>query len=212
MWPRSDVAELLGITHPIIQAPMSGFTTPQLVAAVSNAGALGSLGSATLMADALRDQVAQIRQATNRPFNINFSVHPAPAQDADAAERMRQRIAPHFSEFGLGTVPNPSEPFLPFDQERLELIRELRPRVVSFHFGLPSSKATRRSRLPAASFSAQPRLSPKRSSSKRAAQMRSSRRGSRQEAIAALSPSLPVPEQSVHWRSCHRSSTQCAFR
>ena len=45
MWPRSDVAELLGITHPIIQAPMSGFTTPQLVAAVSNAGALGSLGS-----------------------------------------------------------------------------------------------------------------------------------------------------------------------
>ena len=142
MWPRSDVAELLGITHPIIQAPMSGFTTPQLVAAVSNAGALGSLGSATLMADALRDQVAQIRQATNRPFNINFFVHPAPAQDADAAERMRQRIAPYFSEFGLGTVPNPSEPFLPFDQERLELIRELRPRVVSFHFGLPSSKAT----------------------------------------------------------------------
>ena len=212
MWPRSDVAELLGITHPIIQAPMSGFTTPQLVAAVSNAGALGSLGSATLMADALRDQVAQIRQATNRPFNINFFVHPAPAQDADAAERMRLRIAPHFSEFGLGTVPNPSEPFLPFDQERLELIRELRPRVVSFHFGLPSSKATQEVKASGCVVLSSATTVAEAQQLKRAAQMRSSRRGSRQEAIAALSPSLPVPEQSVHWRSCHRSSTQCAFR
>ena len=154
MWPRSDVAELLGVTHPIIQAPMSGFTTPQLVAAVSNAGALGSLGSATLTADALRDQVAQIRQATNRPFNLNFFVHPAPAQDPDAAERIRQRIARYFAELGLGMVPNPSEPFLPFDQERLELIRELRPRVVSFHFGLPSSKATQEVKASGCVFSA----------------------------------------------------------
>ena len=79
MAPKRCCRTALGITHPIIQAPMSGFTTPHLVATVSNAGALGSLGSATFTVDVLRDQVTQIRQATNRPFNINFFVHPAPA-------------------------------------------------------------------------------------------------------------------------------------
>ena len=48
MWPRTDLLNLLGITHPIIQAPMSGFGGPALVAAVCNAGGLGSLGCATL--------------------------------------------------------------------------------------------------------------------------------------------------------------------
>jgi nitronate monooxygenase len=143
MWPRSDVTGLLGIAHPIIQAPMSGFTTPQLVGAVCNAGGLGSHGCATLTAETLRAQVTQIREITNGSFNINFFVHPTPAHDADAAERMRQRIAPYFSELGLGTVPNPSEPFVPFGRAQLELIRELRPRVISFHFGLPSSQVMR---------------------------------------------------------------------
>jgi nitronate monooxygenase len=141
MWPRSDVTQLLGITHPIIQAPMSGFSTPQLVAAVSNAGALGSHGAATLTPRALRDEVAQMRQGTNRPFNINFFAHPTPVRAADAAERMRRRIAPYFSELGLGTVPDAGEIFPTFGAEQLGLIGELRPRVVSFHFGLPPAAA-----------------------------------------------------------------------
>ena len=57
MWPRTDLLDLLGITHPIIQAPMSGFGGPALVAAVSNAGALGSIGCATLPAQTARDQI-----------------------------------------------------------------------------------------------------------------------------------------------------------
>jgi NAD(P)H-dependent flavin oxidoreductase YrpB (nitropropane dioxygenase family) len=48
MWPRTDFLELLGITRPIVPAPMSGFTTPGLAAAVCNAGGLGSIGYATL--------------------------------------------------------------------------------------------------------------------------------------------------------------------
>ncbi|MER9415160.1 nitronate monooxygenase [Mesorhizobium sp. M0306] len=55
MWMRTDLLELLGIEHPIIQAPMSGITTPELAAAVSNAGALGSLGCGILPAAAIRD-------------------------------------------------------------------------------------------------------------------------------------------------------------
>jgi nitronate monooxygenase len=139
IWPRTGLLELLGIAHPIIQAPMSGFTTPALAAAVCNAGGLGSIGCATLPSAAIRDQVAALCQATNRPFNLNFFVHPSPTAGAEATARAQARLAPYFAEFGLGPVPAPSEPFPRFDDDRLDLVRELQPRVVSFHFGLPSS-------------------------------------------------------------------------
>jgi nitronate monooxygenase len=137
MWPRTDLLNLLGVTHPIIQAPMSGFSSPALVAAVSNAGALGSLGCAALSAQMMRDQIEEIRRATNRPFNLNYFVHPAPHIDAHVASRVRERLAAYYDEFGLGTAPEPSDPFPRFDEERVQLLLDLRPRVVSFHFGLP---------------------------------------------------------------------------
>lgn len=141
MWPTDSIAQLLGTVHPIIQAPMSGITTPQLVAAVSNAGALGSLGCATLPIDAMREQVGKIREASNRPFSVNFFVHARPGVDRGAAEQARARLAPYYAELGLGAVPEPRELFPPFDEDRLAAILELRPRVVSFHFGLPSPAA-----------------------------------------------------------------------
>jgi nitronate monooxygenase len=141
MWPRTDFLELLGIAHPIVQAPMSGVTTPALAAAVCNVGGLGSIGCATLPTAAIREQVAAIGQATNRPFNLNFFVHAPPVPAPETTARMRARLAPYFAEFGLGPVPEPNEPFPRFDEDRLDLIRELRPRVVSFHFGLPSAAA-----------------------------------------------------------------------
>jgi len=144
MWPRTDLLELLDITHPIIQAPMSGFSSPALVAAVSNAGALGSLGCATLATQAARDQVEEIRRASNRPFNLNFFVHPAPRIDAHVAHRVRARLSTYYDEFGAGSVPEPSVPFPHFDHERLQLVLDLRPRVVSFHFGLPPADALKR--------------------------------------------------------------------
>jgi nitronate monooxygenase len=144
MWPRTDFLELLGITHPVIQAPMAGFASPALVAAVCNAGALGSIGCAGVAPATVRDQITVLRQATNRPYNLNFFVHSHPRLDTDASARMQARLAPYFDEFGLGPVPEPKEPFPPFDEERLDLVLELRPRVVSFHFGLPDADAVRR--------------------------------------------------------------------
>ena len=144
MWPRTDLLDLLGISHPIILAPMSGFTSPDLVAAVSNAGALGSLGCGTLPNHAIHDQVGAVRRATNRSFNLNFFVHPVPRIDADAARRVGTRLAGYYEEFGLGTVPEPSDPFPHFDEERLQLVLDLEPHVVSFHFGLPPADAVKR--------------------------------------------------------------------
>ncbi|MBV8506633.1 MAG: nitronate monooxygenase [Alphaproteobacteria bacterium] len=144
MWPRTDFVELLGITHPVIQAPMAGFASPALAAAVCNTGALGSIGCAGIPLATVREQITALRQATNRPYNLNFFVHSRPRLDPDGSARMRTTLASYFNEFGLGPVPEPKEPFPPFDEERLDLILELRPRVVSFHFGLPDATAVRR--------------------------------------------------------------------
>ncbi|MGC2201806.1 MAG: nitronate monooxygenase, partial [Stellaceae bacterium] len=60
MWPRTDLIELLGIAHPLVQAPMSGIAPPMLAAAVSNAGGLGSIGSAGYPLAVVREQVATL--------------------------------------------------------------------------------------------------------------------------------------------------------
>ena len=70
---RNEITERLGISHPILQAPMAGgTTTPELVAAVSNAGALGSLGAAYLTPEQLIQSIQKIRAITDRPFNVNL--------------------------------------------------------------------------------------------------------------------------------------------
>ena len=79
MWPDRRLCDLLGIEHPIIQSPMACSATPELAAAVSNAGGLGSLGCGEMSGDQLEATVERLRTLTNRPFNLNFFAHPAPA-------------------------------------------------------------------------------------------------------------------------------------
>ncbi|MFP6741105.1 MAG: nitronate monooxygenase [Alphaproteobacteria bacterium] len=141
MWPRTDLLDLLGIDNPIIQAPMAGSTTPSLAAAVSNAGGLGSIGCATIAPEKLGETADELRAATNRPFNLNFFAHEAPVPDAVRDERARQRVAGLYDEAGLGEPPaDPGEPaFGTFDEDRLAALLDIKPAVVSFHFGLPEA-------------------------------------------------------------------------
>ena len=68
---RTDLCDVLGIDVPIIQAGMSIYTSPALVAAVSGAGALGSLGAWRRPPDELADGIRQVREWTDRPFAVN---------------------------------------------------------------------------------------------------------------------------------------------
>ena len=87
---RTRLCDLLGIEYPVIQAGMSLFTSAELVAAVSNAGALGSLGCWRRPADDVANQLAKIRELTDRPFAIN---HLIPALDGLAKATAQLRAA-----------------------------------------------------------------------------------------------------------------------
>lgn len=147
MWPSPRLTDLLGIRHPIVQAPMKGTSTPGLAAAVSNAGGLGSLGIAGLDPDAIRAVTAEMRRLTDRPFNLNFFAHGAVAPDPAALDRARARLAPFYDEKGLGAPPDRLDPAAAaFGDDHLEALLADPPAVVSFHFGVPAGDAVARLR------------------------------------------------------------------
>lgn len=75
MWPSTQLTKKIGMQFPIIQAPMAGgATTPELIAAVSNSGGLGSLGAGYMTAQAIKDSIAKIRELTDRPFSVNLFI------------------------------------------------------------------------------------------------------------------------------------------
>ncbi len=140
MWRDRRLCALLGIEHPIIQAPMAGSTTPALAAAVANAGALGSIGCAEMTPEAFRTAMAATRAATNRPFNMNFFAHTPPRHNPERLARAHALLAPFYAEVGIGAPPDAGSTMLRFDDPMLEAVLETRPAVVSFHFGLPEAR------------------------------------------------------------------------
>ncbi len=138
MWPRRDLIDLLGIEHPIVQAPMGGESTPEMAVAVSNAGGLGGLGCSYMSPEELRAKAEAIRAGTNRPFNLNFFAHPEPRENAELDAQTRARVAPFYQELGLDTVPERGEASCDtFTEAKLSVLLDIRPKVTSFHFGLP---------------------------------------------------------------------------
>jgi nitronate monooxygenase len=137
--------ELFGIRLPVIQAPMAGSQGSDLAIAVSNAGGLGSLPCAMLTPDGLRAELLVIRAATEQPFNVNFFCHtPLPA-DAMREAAWRELLAPYFREYGV----EPSERSAagaraPFSAAAADVLEQFKPKVVSFHFGLPSAELVAR--------------------------------------------------------------------
>lgn len=141
MSPDRSLLDLLGIDHPILQAPMAGAQRSALAIAVSDAGGLGALPCALLRPADIRDEVAAIRRATPRPFNLNFFCHTDTSVDPIRESAWRARLAPYHRELGLDPDAAPAAPArAPFDDTHCELVEALRPAVISFHFGLPAPR------------------------------------------------------------------------
>jgi nitronate monooxygenase len=140
-WPDGRFLDLVGVEHPIVQAPMAGAGGVDLCVAAMEGGALGSLPCGMLSPEQVRDQVAAVRARSGRPFSLNFFCHRMPAGADDSA--WRKLLEPYYAEFGVS--PGNGGPMrLPFDPGMAEAVETLRPPVVSFHFGLPDEPLLRR--------------------------------------------------------------------
>jgi len=138
---------LFGIALPVVQGPMAGVQDAALAIAVSNAGGLGSLPCAMLAPDPLRAELKKIAAQTTRPFNVNFFCHRQPEPDPEREAAWRRALAPYFAEYGIDPASAPAGPGrLPFSHDAADVLEDLRPPVVSFHFGLPPPDLLRRVR------------------------------------------------------------------
>ena len=133
----TPLCDLLGIRYPIIQAPMAGgWTTPDLVTAVCEAGGFGMLAGARVSPEKLREDIRAVRAHTDRPFGVNFLIAPPGRGNEDVEsvqrflDRFRERLDLPTGETDIAPPPSPL-------QEQLEVVFEERVPVLSVALGEP---------------------------------------------------------------------------
>ena len=144
MWPDRRYIDLIGLEHPLIQAPMAGANLSAMAAAVTMSGGLGSLPCGMLNAEQARSEISRIRQQTDRPYSVNFFCHIPPRPDEAIERRWRERLARYYAELAVTATSPVGGARAPFDAAMCDLVVEMRPRVVSFHFGLPEAGLLKR--------------------------------------------------------------------
>ncbi len=131
---------------PVILAPMAGAADSDMAVAVAKAGALGSIACAMLSDSQIRSEVQIFRQSCpGSPLNLNFFCHTPETMTNTQEETWKKVLSPYYKELGID--PNQEVSFLerkPFDENVCRLMEDLKPEIVSFHFGLPSSNFVQR--------------------------------------------------------------------
>ena len=142
---NNPLLDLLGIRLPIIQAPMAGVSSPAMAAAVTEAGALGSIGVGATDAVGAGAMIAAVRERSNGPLNVNVFCHKPATPNRVVEAAWIERLRPEFEALGATPPPALTEIYRSFveDDDMLALLLDVRPSVVSFHFGLPREAAIR---------------------------------------------------------------------
>src|SRR6201992_3075137 len=145
MWPDRRIIDLFKTEFPIVQAPMAGIMDADLVIAAAQGGALGSLPCAMISPEKARKQVNIIRQRVSAPVNLNFFCHKPVEADPAREAGWKQRLGEYYREHGLDpAAPVTAANRAPFDAAMCAVVEELKPEVVSFHFGLPDQALLKR--------------------------------------------------------------------
>jgi nitronate monooxygenase len=138
MWPDRRLLDLFKTEFPIVLAPMAGVMDHELVIAAAQGGALGSLPCAMIPVEKAREQINIVRQRVSAPINLNFFCHTPVAADPAREAGWKARLAPYYKELGLDPAASVAAANrAPFDEAMCALVEEMKPEVVSFHFGLP---------------------------------------------------------------------------
>lgn len=142
MWNKNRVTELLGIEYPILQGPFGGnFSTPELLAAVSNAGGIGGFGAYTLSPAEILNANEKIKSLTSKPYNINLWVSDTDALNGEVTseqyETTKALFKPYFDNAGI-ELPAAPGIFKTRFENQVQTILDIRPKLFSFVFGIPS--------------------------------------------------------------------------
>ena len=143
MWFTTPATKIMGVQYPILQGPFGGnLSTVKLAAAVSNLGGVGGFGAYTLTPAEIAKADQELRQATDKPYNINLWVKdsdtPVNGVSLDTFEQVKKLFSPYFEEAGVplpATLPAVSSSF----ENQVQVILDVRPPVFSFLFGIPSA-------------------------------------------------------------------------
>ena len=118
---------------PIIQAPMVGSTTREIAIAVSQAGGLGSLAAAASSPAKIKEDIAAIRAATDKPFAVNIFIQNVISPDAVTVEVALERLKPWRERYGLPqSIPNK---WAESSKDQFAALLEAAPPAASFTFG-----------------------------------------------------------------------------
>lgn len=141
MWNKTKASELLGIEYPILQGPFGGgLSTPELVATVSNTGGLGGYGAYSISPQEIYEVDKRIKSLTNKPYNLNLWVSDTDAGDGTVSDKQFEQtkalFKPYFDRAGIELPPKPD--FKTRFENQFQVILDVKPKVFSFVFGIPS--------------------------------------------------------------------------
>jgi len=137
MWRKTRLTTLCGIDLPIVQAGMAGGpTTPDLVASVCEAGALGTLGAGYLTPQAMRQAIREIRAKTKRPFAVNLFVPEHPIASETDIEHMHQALSVYRQALGMDNHTYIASRAVAFAAQ-VDVLEEENVPIFSFTFGIP---------------------------------------------------------------------------
>lgn len=140
---HNEFTASLKIEHPIVLGPMNNASSPELAAAVSNAGGLGSFAAALLPPAEIGESVRKIRSLTDRPFSVNLFILDDVIADASSISLSQERLQPYRDSLGIGPGTVPAK-FCERFQDQLQALLDAAPPVVSFTFGILSAEVVSR--------------------------------------------------------------------
>jgi nitronate monooxygenase len=131
----------MGIEYPILQGPFGGgLSTPELVSTVSNLGGLGGYGAYSISPEEIYEVDKRIKELTNKPYNLNLWVSDTDAKDGSVSDDQYEKTRPlfkrYFDEVGVELPPKPD--FKSRFENQVQVILDVKPKVFSFVFGIPS--------------------------------------------------------------------------
>jgi nitronate monooxygenase len=146
MFPKTLLTRLLNIQYPLIQAPMSPLTTPELVANVSNAGGMGTIAGARMTGEQLKHEIDQVRSLTDKPFGVNLFIPPPQSNiSSETIHSVRTRLKQVIAEkklincnIDIDTLP--VKPLKDLFPEQIEVIFKEKIPALSFTFGYLSDQ------------------------------------------------------------------------